>query len=162
MTTNSSGDLSSVLSGGLSHQCERVRRRIHLLIEPLSHDELWRKPYPYGNSVGHLLLHLTGNLNHYIGAEIAGSGYARDRPKEFTDDSMRAKWDVLQAFDQAVDGVLASLADQAEADWTAPYTAVGADDVKDRLTIFVRCAAHLDHHMGQMIYLCKELSRTAI
>jgi hypothetical protein len=34
---------------------------------------------------------------------------------------------------------------------------VGAEDVTDRLSMFLRCAAHADHHTGQMIYLCKQL-----
>ena len=38
-----------------------------------------------GNSIGHLILHLTGNLNHYIGSLVAGTGYERRREQEFTD-----------------------------------------------------------------------------
>ena len=53
--------------------------------------------------------------------------------------------------------VVTTLAAQREADWGAPYRGVGAEDVSERLGIFVRCAAHADHHAGQMIYLCKEL-----
>jgi uncharacterized damage-inducible protein DinB len=30
--------------------------------------------------------------------------------------------------------------------------------VGDRFTIFLHCAAHADHHAGQMIYLCKQLA----
>ena len=37
-------------------------------------EQLWIKPFPFGNSIGHLVLHLTGNLNHYIGALVAGYG----------------------------------------------------------------------------------------
>ena len=154
-------NLSALVSQSLSSHLDRVRRSIHELVEPLSADELWQRPYPYGNSVGHLLLHVTGNLSYYIGAQIAGSGYVRDRPREFGDTSSRPKSDVLREFDEAVDMVLATLAAQGEADWLAPYHGVGAEDVRDRLSIFLRCAAHADHHAGQMIYLCKELRRGA-
>ena len=54
-------------------------------VRALPREKLWVKPYPYGNSVGHLVLHLTGNLNHYVGAKIAATGYIRDRPREFND-----------------------------------------------------------------------------
>ncbi len=104
------------------------------------------------------MLHLTGNLNYYVGARIMSTGYVRDRPKEFADTAQRAKDDVLRAFDQAVDLLLAALGAQGESDWSRPIEAVGAEDVKDRLSMFVRCVAHLDHHSGQMIYICKELS----
>src|SRR5205823_5027003 len=108
--------------------------------------------------VGHLLLHLTGNLNYYVGAQIAGSGYVRDRPREFADTARRPKDEVLRDFDRAVDMVLATLAAQSEADWRAPYSGVGAEDVADRLAMFLRCAAHADHHAGQMIYLRKQVA----
>jgi len=150
--------LSPLLSRSLTQHYERVRQKVHSLVEPLSHEQLWHRPYPYGNSVGHLLLHLTGNLSCYIGARIAGTGYVRDRPREFADTAKRPKEEVLRALDAAVDMVIATLAAQSESDWPAPIEAVGAEDVKDRLSMFVRCAAHFDHHAGQMIYICRELA----
>ena len=150
-------NLSPLICESLSQHYDRVRSKIHALVEPLSGEQLWRRPFPYGNSVGHLLLHLTGNLNYYIGTQIAGSGYVRDRPKEFADTSHRPKDEVVGDFDRAVDLVRATLGAQRDADWGTPYSAVGAEGVTERLAMFVRCAAHADHHAGQMIYLCKEL-----
>lgn len=161
MPSSATQDLSTGMSQSLSRHFERVRRNIHALVEPVATEQLWERPYPYGNSIGHLLLHLTGNLSYYIGAQIAGTGYVRDRPKEFGDPSRRPKDDVLRDFDGTVDMVLETLAAQSETDWLAPYQGVGAEDVQDRLSIFVRCAAHADHHAGQMIYLCKELTHRA-
>jgi len=161
MSARTTDTLSSLMGRSLSSQYDRVRRKVHDLVEPLSDDQLWRRPFPYGNSVGHLLLHLTGNLSYYIGTQIAGTGYVRDRPKEFADPSRRPRTEVLRDFDRAVDMVVATLAAQREEDWRAPYEAVGAEGVADRLTMFVRCAAHADHHAGQMIYLCKQLALPA-
>ena len=158
MSVSTADTLPSLLGRSLSSQYDRVRRKVHDLVDPLSDEQLWRRPYPYGNSVGHLVLHLTGNLSYYIGAQIAGTGYVRDRPKEFADPSRRTRDDVLRDFDRAIDMVLATLAAQAEGDWGKAYSAVGAEGVADRLTMFVRCAAHADHHAGQMIYLCKQLA----
>ena len=159
MSVSTTETLSSLVCRSLSSQYERVRSKVHALVEPLSTEQLWRRPFPYGNSVGHLLLHLTGNLSYYIGTEIAGTGYVRDRPKEFADPSRRPREEVLRDFDRAIDMVLAALAAQRDDDWRASYSAVGADGVTDRLTMFLRCAAHADHHAGQMIYLCKQLAR---
>jgi len=150
--------LSALVGRNLSGHFQGVRGKVHDLVGPLSEEQLWRRPFPFGNSVGHLLLHLTGNLSYYIGTQIAGTGYVRDRPKEFADPSRRAKADVLRDFDGAVDTVVATLAAQRETDWSAAYTAVGAEGICDRLMMFVRCAAHADHHTGQMIYLCKQLA----
>jgi hypothetical protein len=157
MTVSASESLSPLLSQSLSACLERVKVRVHALAEPLSPEQFWRRPFPYGNSFGHLVLHVTGNLSYYIGAQIAGTGYVRDRPKEFADSSHRAPAEVLRAFDEAIAMVSATLAAQGPGDWQAPYSGAGAEDVPDRLGMFVRCAAHADHHAGQMIYICKQL-----
>jgi hypothetical protein len=33
------------------------------------------------------------------------------------------------------------------------------EDADNRFNIFLRCASHLHHHVGQMMYLQKELMR---
>ena len=154
-------ELSAVVSQGLVAYYERVGRKVHGLAEPLSTDQLWRRPFPYGNSIGHLLLHLTGNLRYYIGTQIAGTGYVRDRPREFAETDHRPKAEVLQEFDDALRMVKATLSGQSSADWQAPYAGVGAEDVKERFSMFLRCAAHADHHAGQMIYVAKQLGLDA-
>ena len=118
----------------------------------LSEEEFWARPYPYGNSAGHLLLHVTGNLNYYIGAEIAGTGYVRNRPLEFTDASRRPKEDVLLALEDAVAMVVRTVEDQTAEDWSRAYEAHGVDD-PTRFSIVLRCADHFYHHLGQIIYL---------
>ena len=65
-------------------------------------DQLWTKPFPFGNSVGHLVLHLTGNLNHYVGAMVAGTGYVRDREHEFTDPAHTRATSSWPSFHEAV------------------------------------------------------------
>ena len=146
-------ELTGVVIAGLAQHFDRVRGKVHSVVEPLSTEQVWRRPFPFGNSIGHLLLHLTGNLSYYIGAEIAGSGYVRDRPREFSDPSGRPKDDLLRDFDEAVGRVKATLSGQRDADWGAAYKATGAEDVATRFAMFVRCAAHADHHAGQMVYL---------
>jgi uncharacterized damage-inducible protein DinB len=148
---------STLVGRGLAGQFTRVRDKIHALVDPLTTEQLWTRPYPYGNSIGHLLLHLTGNLNYYIGARITGTGYIRDRPLEFADPSRRPRAAVLADFDRAIDMVLEALKVQRDDDWAAPFSGVGAEDIGDRFAMFLRCAAHADHHHGQIIYLRKQL-----
>jgi uncharacterized damage-inducible protein DinB len=154
-------ELSAVVAQGLAAYYERVGGKVHGLVVPLSTDQLWRRPFPYGNSIGHLLLHVTGNLRYYIGTQIAGTGYVRDRPREFAATERRPKAEILQEFDDALRMVKATLSAQSSADWQAAYAGVGAEDVQDRFSMFLRCAAHADHHTGQMIYLSKQLGLDA-
>jgi len=152
-------DLSITIASGLAGYYEKVAQELHKWVDPISQAQLWRRPYPYGNSVGHLLLHVTGNLNYYIGARIAQTGYVRDRDREFNETQRKPKEQVLQEFDRAISMVVATIRRQTAEDWVAPYTAEREVMAKDRFTIFVRCAGHAYHHVGQMIYLCRELTK---
>jgi uncharacterized damage-inducible protein DinB len=152
-------DLNTILVRDFERNYREAAQKIRVLVEPLTDEQIWTRPYPYGNSIGHLLLHLTGNLSYYIGAEMGGTGYVRNRPLEFTDTSHAPKAELLAKFDAAIATVATVLRTQSEHEWAAPYTAKGFEDCGDRFTAILRCAAHIYHHTGQIIYLCKELER---
>ena len=143
--------LCNELSGYYQHLGDRIRGAVQA-----AGADLWRKPYAYGNSVGHLVLHITGNLNHYIGARIAGTGYVRNRELEFTDDSRPAADVVIAGFDEAMEMVVATLVAMDESRLTAPYP--GDDKLeKTNLGMLILCVSHMNNHIGQMVYLIKEL-----
>ena len=151
-------DLKSTIASGLTARYRKLAGVVRELAAPLSDEQFWTKPFPFGNSFGNLVLHLTGNLNYYIGAQIAGTGYVRDRPLEFSQVARPSKAEVLKKFDQAIEMVLGAIGSQSADDWSKEYTAVGAD-ARDRFDMVLQCATHLHHHVGQMMYLGFELKR---
>lgn len=151
-------DLHSTLVSVLSDRYTANAARILELAAPLSDEQFWQKPFSFGNSFGHLVLHLTGNLNYYIGAQIADTGYVRDRPREFTDPAPPSKDEALRRFDTAVKMVIQTIREQSSDDWSHAYSAMGSN-CSTRLDMIVQCAAHMQHHIGQMIYLCYEMAQ---
>lgn len=154
-------ELSEAITSTLAGYYEEIRDHVHCWVDPLTTEQIWTRPYPYGNSVGHLILHLTGNLNYYIGAQIAGTGYTRHRDVEFADAQKRPKERVLADFDRAIDMVAQTIRRQSPEGWTKPYSGEREPFAKDRFTAVFRCAAHAYHHVGQLIYLSKELTKAA-
>lgn len=152
-------ELAPTVTSTLAAYYEEVRDRVHQWLEPLSTEQLWTRPYPYGNSIGHLLLHITGNLNHYIGAGIAGTGYARNRPLEFSDPSQHAKERVLADFDRAIEMVAATIRKQDSESLLTPFSDPTEPRSDTYFAVFLRMAAHANHHAGQIVYLSKELTR---
>jgi len=152
-------ELAPVISSTLAAYYEETRDKLHNWVDPLTSEQIWRKPYPYGNSIAHLILHLTGNLNHYIGARIAGTGYVRNRPLEFSDTSKLPKEQVLAKFDQAIAMVAATIRAQTPEGFLEPYSDPTEPIANNRFAVFLRMAAHAYHHVGQIIYLSKEVSR---
>ena len=152
--------INETLSAVLSNRYALNAARVHELAAPLDETQFWRRPFPYGNSFGHLVLHLTGNLNYYVGAQIAKTGYVRDRPREFNDPNPPSKQEALRRFDESVSMVRQTILAQSQADWSAEYSGVGTN-AKNRLDMIMQCAAHMQHHIGQMIYLGYEIRRQA-
>jgi uncharacterized damage-inducible protein DinB len=146
--------LASVLVARYTANAARIRE----LAASLSNSQFWQKPFSFGNSFGHLVLHLTGNLNYYIGAQIANTGYVRDRPREFTEPNPPSKEEALQRLDAAVATVTSAIGAQLPEDWAKEYSAAGTN-CANRLDMIVQCAAHMQHHIGQMIYLAYEWKR---
>ena len=153
-------ELSESVGAAFASEYRNRAVELHKWVDPLSDEQFWRNPFSHGNSVGHLVLHLTGNLNYYVGARIAGTGYIRNRDLEFSETRMTPKADVLRKFDEVIATAIAAIETQTEADWTAPYTAEREPDSKNRVTQFLRCASHLYHHVGQIIYLSRELRKS--
>jgi uncharacterized damage-inducible protein DinB len=143
--------LVTVSKDELTRYFRHLAERVEKAARALPPEKLWAKPFPFGNSVGHLLLHLTGNLNHYIGAGIARTGYVRDRPREFTEPSRQAPAVVLQQFRDAVAMVVRTIESLDEAGLTARYE--GESPAETHFGLLLVCASHMNNHVGQMAYL---------
>jgi uncharacterized damage-inducible protein DinB len=152
--------LQATVGQGMAARVEELAGKITALAQPLSEEQFWTKPFAFGNSFGHLILHLTGNLNYYIGAQIAATGYVRNRPREFAETDRPQKKVALQRFEEAVAMAARTIRAQSEKDWSQAYTAVGADHARNRFDIVLTCTSHLNHHLGQMQYLCYGLGKS--
>jgi uncharacterized damage-inducible protein DinB len=150
-------ELPEVIATDLAEYYQMVRDQTHHWVDSLTEEQFWQRPFEHGNSVGHLLLHMTGNLNYYIGARVAETSYVRDRDREFTESALRPKAELLAAFDQVIALVIDTIQKQSAEDWLKPYSAVREPESTERFAIFLRCAGHAYHHVGQLIYLSREL-----
>lgn len=157
MEDSSVASLDVIQSSFAEYFQVRVQTRVHELLEPLSTEQIWHRPFPYGNSIGNLILHLTGNLNYYLGAQIAGTGYVRHRDQEFTDHG-KSKDELLRAFDQGIATAVSTVSAQSDGDWSKPYESERRDG-STRFAQILACAGHAYHHVGQIVYLQKELLR---
>jgi len=145
-------DLASLAKASLIGELEGLRNAVRELATPLSEQQFWRKPMEPGNSIGHLVLHLAGNLNHFVGAQIGGTGYVRDREREFTDANPPAKDVVLARLDDAV-ATFRRVVEGLTADQLAaphPETKFGTV-----LNTLLHLVAHFALHRGQMSYLVR-------
>lgn len=135
---------------------EILRRMLHRDLRAMAREvelcpddaALWSRPPGVGNAVGNLALHVAGNLQHFLGAVLGGSGYRRDRDGEFSRRSgTRAEVQAeLARAEAAVEVVLPGLDAAALA---APYPAAPGGVRVSTLACLLQLAAHLAFHLGQ-------------
>jgi uncharacterized damage-inducible protein DinB len=151
-----SADLRAVAQGALVTELEGLRDAIRELAAPLSEQELWAKPVEPGNSVGHLVLHLTGNLNHFVGAQLGGTGYVRDREREFTEGRPPSKAEALAGLDGAVATFRRVVEGLSAERLAAPHPEARLGNVFNAL---VHLVSHFALHRGQMSYIARLVKR---
>ncbi|HEX5271735.1 MAG TPA: DinB family protein [Gemmataceae bacterium] len=150
----SDADLAAGVKAALTAALEGQRDAVKAAAEPLSEADFWRKPLEPGNSVGHLVLHLAGNLNHFVGAQLGGSGYVRDREREFTEASPPKKAEAMAGLDAAVATfrrVVEGLSGEA---LLRPHPEARFGTVVGALTHLL---AHFALHRGQISYIVRLL-----
>ena len=149
-------DTTSLAKMALIEGLEKLGDEVRTLAEPLSEEEFWSKPLDPGNSVGHLVLHLTGNLNHFVGGQLGGTGYIRDREREFTESRLPSKADALKGLDEAV-ATFRRIVSGLDAEQLA------AAHPEARFGVVIKALTHLlTHfalHRGQMSYIARLLKR---
>ncbi|KXK02818.1 MAG: DinB superfamily protein [Acidobacteria bacterium OLB17] len=112
---------------------------------------VWAKYGELPNSGGTLCLHLCGNLRHFIGAILGGTGYVRDRDAEFALRDVPRN-ELYAAIDETRDVVTRTLTALSDDDLsrTFPLEALGYPMTTE--FFLVHLAAHLSYHMGQINY----------
>lgn len=132
----------------LVRELQAVRREV----ESYPGDELlWREVPGLPNPGGTLALHLAGNLRHYVGAVIGGTGYVRDRPAEFSDRGL-ARAHVIERVDAAIEAVDATLMALTPERALEPYPEAVVGRRPATLDFLVHLASHLGYHLGQLDY----------
>jgi uncharacterized damage-inducible protein DinB len=154
-----SSDITPFVKMALIEQLEKLRDEVRDLAQPLSEAEFWTKPIDPGNSVGHLVLHLCGNLNHFVGAHLGGTGYVRQREREFTEAQVPSKAEALGQLDEAVALFRKVVSALSVEQLAAPHP-------ETRLGIVVRALTHLVSHFslhrGQMSYIVRLVKRAPL
>src|SRR5438093_12856172 len=109
--------LSSWSAGILVRDLRALRREVESFADER---DLWRVPPGISNSAGTLALHLAGNIRHYIGAVLGGTGYVRDRDAEFALRDV-PRTDLLADIDAALVAVERGMAGGSDAERNEPY-----------------------------------------
>lgn len=140
--------LTTYLAQVFARDLGALRREVEAYPDDAS---LWASSPSIPNSAGTLVLHLSGNLRHFIGAVLGGSGYVRDREAEFSRRGV-PRADLLREIEDAAAAVAATVPQLSAEALAAPYpTPVGPVRLVT-LDFLLHLATHLTYHLGQIDY----------
>jgi uncharacterized damage-inducible protein DinB len=135
---------------------EQMSKQIHECVRGLSEEQIWQRSGDHANSIGNLLLHLSGNIRQWIGHGVGGLADVRDRDKEFATRGGRSTVEVLGLFDATVTEailILRQMPGQRLTERTKPQNR----DVAVLEAIY-QVVGHLMLHAGQIIFATKQIT----
>ena len=141
---------AQVVRDALIEELELFNKEVRELCEPVSEEDFWKRPLEPSNSIGHLVLHLSGNLEHFVGAQLGSTGYVRDREREFTETNVPKKEEALAQLDETVAMFRRVVSGLSEEQLSGPHPEPRFGTVVKGLMHLV---AHFALHRGQMSYL---------
>jgi uncharacterized damage-inducible protein DinB len=130
--------------------------RVMKCIEMLTDEQIWYRPNAESNSVGNLVLHLSGNLNQWVLSSMGGKTFERIRQAEFDAEKTNTKDELLQMMDQLKEELNSCI-----------KTVTIEELLRDRpvqiyeengMTILLHVTEHFSYHTGQIAYLTKWLT----
>jgi hypothetical protein len=140
----------STLAADVAALIDRELRTLRREIEAYPDErQIWEEVPGMPNTGGTLALHLAGNLQHYVGACWARTGYVRDRDAEFARRNV-PRAEIVAEIERARAAVAAGLANVDDATLASDYPEIVTQARLRTGEYLVHLALHFAYHLGQL------------
>jgi uncharacterized damage-inducible protein DinB len=142
----------------LAHACTKLAEhtgQIARCVGLLSTEELWHRANEHTNSVGNLLLHLTGNVGQWIFGGLGGQAVTRNRASEFAQRGPLPVRPLVDRLQKAV-GEACEILMKLDARGLATRRNIQGYDVTGQVAVF-HVVEHFAFHTGQIVHMTKVL-----
>jgi len=131
---------------------ERDLQRLKEDLEQYSEEEaIWKTEGNIINPGGNLVLHICGNLNHFIGAVLGDTGYQRNRELEFSGKGI-SRLDLLKQIDKTREMIAEVLSGLSPEDLNRVYPIELFGKPMTTGFFLVHLYGHLNWHRGHLNY----------
>jgi hypothetical protein len=113
--------------------------------------DLWVVKGEILNSAGNLCLHLLGNLNHFVGHLIGGTGFQRNRDLEFSDKNV-SRAELNDRIDALIEVIKKSLPKLNGNDMTKTFPDKISGKIREYGFALLHISNHFNYHLGQINY----------
>lgn len=129
--------------------------RLRGMVEGLSEEQLWWRPNEASNSIGNLLLHLSGNVRQWMVTSFNQDEDRRNRPAEFAEKAGGSAGELLARLGATLDEAAAVLSRVTKEDLLKPMDIQGYRTTG--LAAVYHVVEHFAMHYGQIVYITKTL-----
>jgi uncharacterized damage-inducible protein DinB len=129
-----------------------IERRILLVLDQLSDEQVNWIPNKTSNSISNLIIHIDGNISERISKGIHNKSFERNREAEF-DDIFITKSE-LEHMVKSSFGELLETTKNISSE-TIAKTQLVRNRERSNVEILLQCATHFSEHMGQILYIAK-------
>jgi hypothetical protein len=129
-----------------NHYLEQIENEVKSYT---NESDLWFAKGDVKNSAGNLALHILGNLNHFIGKALAGTGYERNRDAEFENKNI-SRSEILDEIEHTKDLISKTLPHLNNL--TDEYPEGYWHDSGSIHLQLLKLLSHLAYHAGQINY----------
>jgi len=137
-----------ILKTIFNRDLEKLKTEIELYS---TEEKIWCLEKSISNSAGNLCLHLIGNLNTYIGAEIGKTNYVRQRELEFSLKNI-PKAELIKKIEETIFVVENSLHMLTDEELNSEYPILVLNEKTTTAYLLVHLTTHLAYHLGQINY----------
>jgi uncharacterized damage-inducible protein DinB len=127
--------------------------KIRKCVDLLDEDDIWWRGSDAENSVGNLLLHLSGNVRQWIISGVGGAPDQRDRPSEFSARGGMSKTEVLSRLENTVKEAADVLRRLRLDDLLVERMIQGFKQTGLQACLHV--LEHFSYHTGQIVFITK-------
>ncbi|WP_113924735.1 DUF1572 family protein [Cognataquiflexum aquatile] len=131
---------------------ERDLKKLISELEAYKDEEnIWKVSGNISNSTGTLVLHLVGNLKHFIGAVMGNTGYIRNREAEF---SLRniPRANLVEQILETIQIINVTVSKFEEDNFSSNYPLEVFGKPMTYEYFMMHLQGHLNYHLGQVNY----------
>ena len=159
MTENSDPNVSGAfIQKARDLLTEEYLPKIERCVEQLTDEQVWWRPGEQSNSIGNLLLHLSGNARQWIVSGLGGATDERRRQTEFDERRIIDRDELLGILRTTLADVDTVLANFDPSHLLDSYPIQGSKSTA--LQAIFHVTEHFSMHTGQIILLTKMLTKT--
>lgn len=137
------------------YRLDEGTRMNSISLTQLSEEDVWKKPNQSSNSVGNLILHISGNITQYVISSLGETEDFRERDSEFETTSGLTKDELLQKLIVTVESAKRIINDATVDQFLQKREVQGF--YFSGIGVVLHAVEHYSYHTGQIAFWTKQL-----